>query len=165
MRRLRQIVGEPVGVFFAMALPQPLPDGDAGIAAGQEAALVAHAAAFEGEAQDDGRVVLLQLFFVFLILGGQRPKQPGLERAVFDAVTGRESLVELNDDIEDVVGLAVHVFAHDEDAIAVCGVEAILAEPGDAPARLFRPRLGVLAQRVVRAQRAGRRSAKTTFRG
>lgn len=72
MRCLQYIVYQPVGILVAVALPQPLLDGDARIAAGEEPALVGEAAALQRKAEDDRRVVLLKLFLVVLILGRQR---------------------------------------------------------------------------------------------
>ncbi len=69
----------------------------------------------------------------------------------FDAVALGECVVELHNDVQDVVGLSVHDLTHDEDTVALHGVEAVLAKELDPPPGFPSPRLGVIAEGIVRA--------------
>ena len=90
------------------------------------------------------------LFHAFIVARLERAEQAGLERAAVDAVERGHIVVDLDDDARDVVGLAVDVLAHDENAVAVARkpIVAIILHPA---ARFLGPGFGVVAKLLLAA--------------
>src|SRR5690606_8470345 len=94
------------------------------------------------------RVVLRQNLLFLIIDGGQRGQEFGAERAVFFAVDAGPVLIDLDEDVAKIVGLAVDVFTQDQDALVGRAV-AKFAKALHAAARLSRPGLSVVAKDMI----------------
>ena len=72
-------------------------------------------------------MVLAQLLFFFILRGFRhRCEEPGLENFACRSVHLRDVTVYLHDDGEDVVRLAIFIFAEDENAVAILYARALL---------------------------------------
>ena len=117
------VVGENLGLLF-MFLPELLPDQHLGVAAGEKV-LNGFPLRSIGkfDIQNHAGMVLAQFLFLRLVIRyGQRSQKARLEKLVVRAIHSVENFIEFDQNSAEVIGLAVNVFAGDEERPTITSI-------------------------------------------